>query len=145
MVQQDPSNAVLGEPENFIKALQNSDDQYFTNAVPYINGENQTVLNHIKLRFETAECQVNFTKLKQYLRYEIATNPNITCIHNTEITSLDYLHNKLAYQVSGFSIDSQKLRHNFTAEGMMIFNCNGEGGHPREGGDPWWSVAIFLS
>src|SRR3990167_4680747 len=54
MVQQDPSNAVLGEPENFIKALQNSDDQYFTNAVPYINGENQTVLNHIKLRFETA-------------------------------------------------------------------------------------------
>src|SRR3990167_4952092 len=126
LVLHDPSNEVLGSPEDFVKELHSSNDQHFANAISCIDLNNNSVINRVMLRLETAECQVNFTKLRQYLRQEIANHPNITLLNNTKITSLRCLSNRLGYQVIGVSVDADGQQQPFIVDCQMLVNCSWE-------------------
>src|SRR3990167_4490603 len=77
LVEQDPQNKVLGDPEFFSKSL------------PVSEYENSVNTSYIVAAFETAEQTLDWPRLKKHLIDRVNNRPNITVHRNTKVTSFE--------------------------------------------------------
>lgn len=76
LCEEDPSNEVFGPAENFFRIL---DPTEYSEASENVN---------VVLGIETAECILNWPKIKAYITHKILQHPRITTHINTEVTKI---------------------------------------------------------
>ncbi|WP_419419209.1 FAD-dependent oxidoreductase [Legionella sp. D16C41] len=95
----DSSNKVFGEPENFIKKLEEEEYDFFSKTIPVYDSSGKETTASIAIGYQTAEAQLDINKLQEYLRTEITKTPNIKFIPNTFVTNIDLTPDRFGYYV----------------------------------------------
>lgn len=88
LIQEDESNKVFGEPENFFKELRH--DEY----------KNDVNCNRVDLGLETSEQIFDWPRLREALVQELQKNPNITILTDTTFTEVNHHPDDYGYDVT---------------------------------------------
>jgi hypothetical protein len=103
--EQDESNQVFGDPENFFRVL--DADEY-----PEINGKVKPVLG-----IETAECILDWSKIKQFMIKQISEHPRIQVHVQTKVTDITMTTE------SKYIVECEQSNNVITFHGNMVVNC----------------------
>jgi hypothetical protein len=102
---EDPSNQVFGSPENFFTILDSS--QY-----PEVSSDSKTILG-----IETAECILDWPKIKAFISQKIIQHPRIQIKLNTEVTNVHSRAN------SQYRIEYQDPNKQSILDADIVVNC----------------------
>jgi len=119
-IRKNPANKIFGEPEDFIKYISPEEYPYVSRDINCKDGKNNFSKEKVILGIEIGESQIDFEKLKLYLKNKLQSLDNLTLLTNNEVQSVNFADKSLYYNL-GIKDHKTGTKHNVLTEGVI--NC----------------------